>query len=106
LLAHATLILLCILAPLVLAVETNHFRRLLRTVEALSELGPELTAEREFSDTARRMLAAVMEAAGAREGALFVFSEKPTMLTSAAADGFAMLPEPAIIPLRSEEHTF
>src|ERR1700690_1916862 len=53
-------------APLVLAVETNHFRRLLRTVEALSELGPELTAEREFPDTARRMLRAVMEAAGAR----------------------------------------
>ncbi|MFZ0588541.1 MAG: hypothetical protein WAM48_19445, partial [Candidatus Sulfotelmatobacter sp.] len=71
----------------------------MRTVEALSELGPELTAEREFSDTSRRMLAAVMEAAGAREGALFVFSDKPTMLTSVAADGFAMLPEPAIIPL-------
>jgi putative nucleotidyltransferase with HDIG domain len=82
-----------------LAVETNNFRRLLRTVEALSELGPELTAEREFSDTARRMLAAVMEAAGAREGALFVFNEKPTMLTSVAANGFAMLPEPAFIPL-------
>ena len=82
-----------------MAVETNHFRRLLRTVEALSELGPELTAEREFSDTARRMLAAVMEAAGASEGALFVFNEKPTMLTSVAAEGFAMLPEPAFIPL-------
>src|SRR5947209_18670311 len=83
----------------VVAVQTNNFRRLLRTVEALSELGPELTAEREFSDTARRMLSAVMEAAGAREGALFVFNEKPTMLTSVAADGFAMLPEPCFIPL-------
>jgi putative nucleotidyltransferase with HDIG domain len=83
----------------ILAVETNNFRRLLRTVEALSDLGPELTAEREFSDTARRMLTAVMEAAGAREGALFVFNEKPTMLTSVAAEGFAMLPEPAFIPL-------
>src|ERR1700683_1463596 len=80
-------------------VETNNFRRLLRTVEALSDLGPELTAEREFSDTSRQMLSAVMEAAGAREGALFVFNEKPTMLTSVAADGFAMLPEPAFIPL-------
>ena len=79
--------------------ETNHFRRLLRTVEALSDLGPELTAEREFSDTSRHMLSAVMEAAGAREGALFVFNEKPTMLTSAAMSGFAMLPEPAFIPL-------
>ena len=82
-----------------MAVETNNFRRLLRTVEALSELGPELTAEREFSDTARRMLTAVMEAAGAREGALFIFNDKPTMLTSVAAEGFIMLPEPAFIPL-------
>jgi putative nucleotidyltransferase with HDIG domain len=86
-------------SPYILAVEINNFRRLLRTVGALSELGPELTAEREFSDTARRMLRAVMEAAGAREGALFIFNEKPTMLTSVAADGFAMLPEPAFIPL-------
>src|ERR1700684_3662847 len=86
-------------APLILAVETNNFRRLLRTVEALSELGPELTAEREFSDTASRMLAAVMAATGAREGALFFFNENPPMLTSVAAEGFAMLPEPAFIPL-------
>ena len=96
---RATLILLRVLAPLVLAVETNNFRRLLRTVEALSDLGPELTAERDFTETSRRMLLAVMEAAGAREGALFVFNEKPTMLTSVAAEGFAMLPEPAFIPL-------
>ena len=82
-----------------MTVETNHFRRLLRTVEALSDLGPELTAARDFTDTSRRMLSAVMEAANAREGALFVFHEKPTMLTSAAAAGFAMLPEPAFIPL-------
>src|SRR6202453_1348566 len=81
------------------AVETNHFRRLLRTVEALSDLGPELTSEREFSQTSRRMLSTVMEAAGAREGALFIFSEKPTMLTSVSAEGFAMLPDPAFIPL-------
>jgi putative nucleotidyltransferase with HDIG domain len=81
------------------AVETNHFRRLLRTVEALSDLGPELTSEREFTQTSRSMLSAVMEAAGAREGALFIFNEKPTMLTSVAGEGFAMLPEPAFIPL-------
>ena len=80
-------------------VETNNFRRLLRTVEALSELGPALTGERDFSETARQMLTAVMEAAGAGEGALFLFNEKPTMLTSVAAQGFAMLPEPAFIPL-------
>jgi putative nucleotidyltransferase with HDIG domain len=82
-----------------LAVETNNLRRLLRTVEALSDLGPELTSEREFGETSRRMLLAVMEAAGAQEGALFVFNDKPTMLSSAAAEGFQMLPEPAFIPL-------
>jgi len=95
---RVTLIWPNVCAPIV-TVETQNFRRLLRTVEALSELGPELTAEREFSETSRRMLSAVMEAAGAREGALFVFHEKPTMLNSVAAEGFAMLPEPAFIPL-------
>jgi putative nucleotidyltransferase with HDIG domain len=81
------------------AIQTNNLRRLLNTVEALSELGPALTAEREFSETSRLMLSAVMEAAGAREGALFLFSDKPDMLTSANALGFALMPEPAFIPL-------
>lgn len=79
--------------------QKNNFRRLLRTVEALSDLGPEMTAEREFPDTARTMLAALRETAGAREGALFVYSDKPALLTSVAAEGFALVPEPAIIPL-------
>src|SRR4029077_13529064 len=62
---HATLILLCALAPTSsVAIQTNNLRRLLHTVEALSELGPALTAEREFSETSRLMLSAVMEAAG------------------------------------------
>lgn len=82
-----------------MAVQTNNFRQLLRTVEALSELGPELTAEREFSETSRRMLSATMEAAGAREGALFLFHDKPAMLTTAASEGFALMPEPGFIPL-------
>ena len=82
-----------------MAVQINNFRRLLRTVEALSELGPELTGEQEFSETSRRMLSAIIEAAGAREGALFLFSDKPAALTSAAAQGFALLPEPSFIPL-------
>jgi len=68
-------------------------------VEALSELGPALTAEREFSETSCLMLSAIMEAAGAREGALLLFSDKPAMLTSAAAQGFALMPDPAFIPL-------
>jgi putative nucleotidyltransferase with HDIG domain len=80
-------------------VPRNNLRRLLRTVEALSDLGPELTAERDFSQTAQLMLAALMEAAGAREGALFIFSDKPSLLTSVAARGFTLLPEPAIVPL-------
>jgi putative nucleotidyltransferase with HDIG domain len=96
---HGTLVLVSVAGPLIVTVQTNNFRRLLRTVEALSELGPELTAEREFSDAARRMLSAVMEAAGAAEGALFLYNDKPTILTSVAAAGFAILPEPALIPL-------
>ena len=79
--------------------QKNNFRRLLRTVEALSDLGPALTAGQDFPQTARTMLASLMEAAGAREGVLFTFSDKPTLLTSLAANGYALMPEPAIIPL-------
>ena len=81
------------------AVQKDNFRRLLRTVEALSDLGPQLAAERDFSNTARLMLSALLEAAQAREGALFIFSDKPALLTSTTAQGFTMLPEPAVIPL-------
>ncbi len=79
--------------------QATNLRKLLRTVEALADLGPELTADRDFRHTARAMLTAVMEASGAREGALFSFGERPSMLTSLDAQGFALLPEPAIIPL-------
>ena len=68
-------------------------------MEALADLGPELTADRDFRHTSRVILTAVMEAIGAREGVLFSFSERPSMLTSLDAQGFALLPEPAIIPL-------
>jgi len=81
-LPRGTLKLLWFLAARPLAVQKDNFRRLLRTVEVLSDLGPELTAEREFPDTAQLMLSALMEAAGAREGALFTFSDKPSLLTS------------------------
>jgi len=81
------------------AIQNNNFRRLLRTLEALSDLGAEMTADRDFPHTARTMISALRQVAGAREAALFVFSDKPSLLTSVAADGFAMLPEPAIIPL-------
>jgi putative nucleotidyltransferase with HDIG domain len=92
--------LLCDLAPTSsVAIQTNNLRRILSTVEALSELGPALAAERDFGESSRQMLAAVMEAAGAREGVLLLFNEKPAMLTSAATQGFALLPDPAFIPL-------
>lgn len=81
------------------AIQTTNLRRLLHTVEALSELGPALATERDFSETASMMLSAVMEAAGAREGTLLLFNDKPAMLTSAASSGFALIPEPAFIPL-------
>ena len=77
--------------------QKNNIRRLLRTVEALSELGPEMTAEREFPQTARAMVAALQQASGAREAVLFTFNDKPPLLSSVAADGFALMPEPAVI---------
>jgi len=45
------------------------------------------------------MLTAILEAAGAREAVLFSFGERPSLLTSVDAQGFALLPEPALIPL-------
>ena len=79
--------------------QNDNFRRILRTVEALSDLGPAMTSEREFPQTARVMLSAILQAGGAREAVLFTFSDKPALLTSIASDGFALMPEPAIIPL-------
>lgn len=76
-----------------------NLKKLLRTVETLADLGPELTADRDFSQTARTMLTAVLEAAGAREAVLFSFGERPSLLTSVDAQGFALLPEPSLIPL-------
>ena len=58
-----------------------------------------MTAEREFAQTAQTMLAAMMHATNASEGVLFVFIEKPSMLNSIAAQGFALIPEPSVIPL-------
>ncbi len=77
----------------------TNFKKIFRTVEALAELGPELTADRDFRQTARTMLSAVMEASGAREGVLFSFGDRPSLLTSVDAQGFALLPEPSLIPL-------
>jgi putative nucleotidyltransferase with HDIG domain len=58
-----------------------------------------MTAEHDFPQAARAMLSALMQAGAAREGVLFTYSDKPSLLTSIASDGFALMPEPAIIPL-------
>jgi len=87
------------LLPQLVAVQKDNFRRLLRTVEALSDLGPQMTAERDFPQSARAMLFAVLQAGGAREAALFTYGDRPSLLTSIASDGFALMPEPAVIPL-------
>lgn len=81
------------------AATKNNFRRLLLTVEALSDLGPHMTSEHDFTHIARSALAVVLEASGAREGALFTFTDKPALVTTIAAQGFTLLPEPAFIPL-------
>jgi putative nucleotidyltransferase with HDIG domain len=77
----------------------NKFRKLFTTFEALSDLGPALTAERDFAQTADDLLRLLMEALGARESALFRFCDKPAVLTSVASRGFQSFPAPAVIPL-------
>src|SRR2546422_740751 len=58
-----------------------------------------MAAEREFPQSARAMLSAVLQAGGAREAVLFTYSDRPSLLSSIASDGFALMPEPAVIPL-------
>jgi putative nucleotidyltransferase with HDIG domain len=81
------------------AVQKDNFRRLLQTVEALSDLGPAMTAERAFSQTAHAALSALQQVSSAREAVLFTYSDKPSLLTSVSALGYALMPDPAIIPL-------
>ncbi len=77
----------------------NKFRKLFTTFEALSDLGPALTAERDFAQTADELLRLLMDAVGARESVLFRFCDKPAVLTSVASRGFLSFPTPAVIPL-------
>jgi putative nucleotidyltransferase with HDIG domain len=79
--------------------EKQDFSRLRFTFEALAELGCEMTAERDFIARAESMLARTMQALDAREGALFIHSDRPAMLTSVAAFGFALFPQSAVLPL-------
>ena len=77
----------------------NNFRRLLATFQALTELGSELTAAGDFAERARSILGALMDAADAREGALFMLRDKPAVLAAVAARGFSVFPDGAVIPL-------
>jgi putative nucleotidyltransferase with HDIG domain len=81
------------------SVTKNNFRRLLLTFEALSDLGREMTAERDFAETARVMLSYLCDAVAAREGTLFTFHDRPAMLTSVASLGFTNFPDTAMVPL-------
>src|SRR5438477_250392 len=58
---------------------------------------PPLPFKRRMSAPA--MLSAILQAGGAREAVLFGFSDKPSLLASIAGEGFALMPEPAVIPL-------
>lgn len=82
-----------------MAVANHNLPRLLPAFEALADLGNEMTAERDFITRAETMLARTMQALDAREGALFIHSDRPAMLTSVAAFGFALFPQSAVIPL-------
>jgi putative nucleotidyltransferase with HDIG domain len=77
----------------------NNFRRMLMIFEALADLGSLMTADRDFPDTAGQVLSLLMEAVDAREGALFVFRDRPAMLASVVSKGFLTFPEQAVIPL-------
>jgi len=67
--------------------------------QVLADLGPVLTGERDLRTTAMAALQLVMGASNATAGALFRFQEKPAMLASVAASGFALFPQTAVFPL-------
>jgi putative nucleotidyltransferase with HDIG domain len=77
----------------------NNFRRMLMIFEALADLGSHMTADREFPEIAGHVLSLLMDAVDAREGALFLFRDRPAMLASIVAKGFLTFPEQAVIPL-------
>jgi len=72
---------------------------MLMIFEALADLGSLMTADRDFPETAGNVLSLLMDAVDAREGALFVFRDRPAMLASVVSKGFVTFPEQAVIPL-------
>jgi putative nucleotidyltransferase with HDIG domain len=82
-----------------MAIKTDRYRRLLLTLSSLADLGPVLAGEHNFHDAANSMLRLMMETAGAYEGVLFTFSEKPPQLNALAWSGMALFPPNGSIPL-------
>jgi hypothetical protein len=62
-----------------------------------------LAGERDFDEVTHTMLRSMMEAVGAREGALFTFSPGPAHVKVAAWRGYALFPENGFIPLNSRQ---
>jgi putative nucleotidyltransferase with HDIG domain len=67
--------------------------------DILTDLGPVLTGERDLHRTAASALEVITAAARTNSGALFRFQDRPPMLASVAASGFAVFPQTAIFPL-------
>lgn len=80
-------------------VNRQNLKRLFAGFAALSDLGPTLTAERDFSETAPHILRTLMDATAVREAALFRFTDRPSMLMSLGAEGFPSFPKQAVLPL-------
>ena len=85
-----------------MAVRKTQFRRVLLAFEALADLGPVLTGERDFAKTSQEILTSITEAIAAREAVLFSYASDPAVLKSVAARGLSSFPDPAVIPLSSK----
>jgi len=90
-------------SSVVVTMKPTQSRLLLLTYRCLAELGPMLAGERNFDEAAHSMLSAMMEAVGAREGALFTFCQKPAQLNVAAWKGYALFPEAGFMALNTRQ---
>ena len=67
--------------------------------DALADLGPVLTGERDLASTSQEILSTVMDPIAAKEGVLFSYAPEPAVLRSVGVSGFKPFADPAIIPL-------
>ena len=78
---------------------SDDLSRLQCALEALGELGPALTSNTDFREIAGKTLVTILKIARSRSGVLFQFGEKPLVLRSLAAAGFAHSAEDLTVPL-------